>query len=475
VRALRAVFLSLLGALCLLQPARAWANGRYPAADHLVINPSDPRHMLLRTSYGFVQTVDGGDTWHWFCEGAMNPPSDDDPALELLGDGTIIVQVLRPPYGIATSRDRGCTWESTPALFADRIVRDMTQNPTDPAGALVLASRYENDGGRDTQVAFVAETKDNARTWTKLGTNLPNPDLAVHSLEVARSDPNRIYVSGVHQRTGAFMLMRTENRGTSWAATAIPAPAWDAGHLDSVAYIGAVDPTNADRVYVRVLRDYYEPDRSPGALLVSSDKGRTWRELAQSSGPMLGLALSPDGTKLAYGTSSGLFDDKNAILPGGAVYVGPPLGPFAKVNTQQNRCLKWTAASLYACGTEGILGAYDPFTVGSSSDDGATFKPKYTRATTCHLACAAGTQVANVCPSEWPAARDRMCPWPDGSPHPECRCAGDGGTDAQTSKNEDSSDCACRSAGSLRRFDPMAIAIASLSLVVVSMRRRRKL
>src|SRR5262245_35467226 len=41
----------------------ASANGRFPAAGQVAVDPSDSEHIVLRTTYGILQTTDGGTTW----------------------------------------------------------------------------------------------------------------------------------------------------------------------------------------------------------------------------------------------------------------------------------------------------------------------------------------------------------------------------------------------------------------------------
>jgi MYXO-CTERM domain-containing protein len=102
---------------------------------------------------------------------------------------------------------------------------------------------------------------------------------------------------------------------------------------------------------------------------------------------MFGFALSPDGTELAYG---GPFD---------GLYVGPSdgTGQFKKVSNLQVRCLRWISTGLYVCGTEPA----DPFSLGVSTDKGASFKSIYKLADTCPQVCPNGTQFEATCKDTW--------------------------------------------------------------------------
>src|SRR5690349_41979 len=97
---------ALLSALHAAPIARA--NGRMPGATELSIAKSDSRHLLARATFGLVQSFDGGDSWQWICEQAINVSGEADPPLALTEDGTL---VLLPTVGSTMiSRDKGCSW-----------------------------------------------------------------------------------------------------------------------------------------------------------------------------------------------------------------------------------------------------------------------------------------------------------------------------------------------------------------------------
>src|SRR5262245_66324806 len=57
-RALRAGMAAFVAVVGLTSQARA--NGRFPAAGQVVVDPGDKQHIVLRTTYGILQTTDGG-------------------------------------------------------------------------------------------------------------------------------------------------------------------------------------------------------------------------------------------------------------------------------------------------------------------------------------------------------------------------------------------------------------------------------
>ena len=386
----------LAAAVCLVAPALS-ANGRFPAADQLIIDPSDPSHIVVRTTFGFMESRDGGKQWLWTCEELIGRIANMDPPFAVTGDGSVIVAV--PFEGVSVTHDHGCTWARAPEPLTGQLAVDVTLEPNDPAGMVVLTSTNDTspDAGPNAPPEFrnlVVETKDNGVTWALRGTPLAR-DFIASTIEIARSDPNRIYASGVFGDPLRAAIERSEDGGKTWTLTMVPS-----GELGTI-YISAIDPRNADRLYVRVLGPpEMATNATPTTLLESTDKGSTWREVARTSDAMLGFALSPDGTMLAYGSvAHGIF-----------VGSSDGSGPLANVSDVQNRCLTWSPAGLYACGTD--LGRRDPtmtpttpmpdtFAVGLSKDLGKSYDTLYKLYQTCPTVCPDESRFNKVCRAVW--------------------------------------------------------------------------
>ena len=100
------------------------------------------------------------------------------------------------------------------------------------------------------------------------------------------SDPNRIYVSGfsiVSSTSYVGSIARSSDRGATWTVVPIPGSDNAAGP-----YIGAIDPSDPQTLYVRLEGD-------SGKLLVSHDGGDGFQTIYTAKGKLLGFALAPDG------------------------------------------------------------------------------------------------------------------------------------------------------------------------------------
>ena len=346
---------------------RASANGRFPVASQLVVDPRDGNHLFARTTYGMIQSTDGGATWRWLCEKAVGYGGVIDPAIGVTSDGTLLAAVFD---GLAVSHDRACSWAFAAGVLEKEYVIDVAIEPKTPSHAVAMTSTGRADAGI---FVVVAETLDDGRTWTQTGAQLPT-DLTAETIDVAPSDPQRLYVSGVFGSPATAAIERSDDRGAHWTRTTIPL----AGRFSP--YIAAVDPMRPDRLYVRI--DFDGGD----TLMVSDDGAANFKAIATTVGDMLSFALSPDGTRLAFGG------------PKDGIYVGSTTDfVFTKKTQLATRCMTWTSAGLYSCASE----YPDGFTIGVSTDEAKTFTGLYHLSALSQLVCPSDTSVGRICPAYW--------------------------------------------------------------------------
>src|SRR5687768_7978717 len=97
-----------------------------------------PDHLVVRATFGLIQTFDGGKTWRWICEQAIGVSGEADPPLTVTQSGTLIL--VSPKGGLLVSRDRGCSWVAGPALLEGKKTVDLTRDPADGGRVVVVAS-----------------------------------------------------------------------------------------------------------------------------------------------------------------------------------------------------------------------------------------------------------------------------------------------------------------------------------------------
>jgi photosystem II stability/assembly factor-like uncharacterized protein len=362
---------ALLAGAALSFAAPAAANGRYPAAGLIALDPSDPQHIVVRVTYGMISTSDGGETWKWLCEQAVGFSDNEDPMVAITQNGTLLAGVFK---GLSVSTDRGCDWSLVGGDLTDRYVVDLSTEKGAPQNAVAIASNGVGGGKFLTQVF---ETSDDGATWAQAGVNLPEDFLGL-SIDAAPSEPQRLYVTGRYgspDYTG--VVERSFDRGQTWERFDITGS--DDKHPP---YLAAIDPVDPDVLYVRL--DAAEAD----SLVVSQDGGATWTTIFQETGGLLGFALSPDGSKVAVG---GDLD---------GLWIAPTdTFAFTKVADLRVKCLLWTPDRLFACADE----FKDGFHVGVSNNEGKTFAPFEHLQEVCPLECPSGTKTAAECPKQWGA------------------------------------------------------------------------
>lgn len=354
-------------------PTTAAANGRFPDADQLMLDPSDPNRLVLRATFGMLQSVDAGDTWTWLCEQVIGYGGMDDPPIAITADGTLLVGVNG---GVALSADRGCSWALTGGPAAGYRIVDVTVDRSDPAVALAITA--EDPDGNPAPI--VVASTDNGASWTKLSGDLPT-DFIPQTIDTAPSMPARIYVSGNAPDTSEPpLLYRSDDNGATWFPLAIDTEA-------RRAYISAIDPLDPDKLFLRLQGD------DEDTLVLTEDGGQTWTPLLTLTSPMLGFALSPDGARIAVGTKAG------------GLHVAQTTDyAFELVAPTTVRCLTWAVAGLYVCASE----ATDGMTLGLSSADGQTLNPLYHLLDLSPQDCPAGTATAETCPLHWPAVEQQL-------------------------------------------------------------------
>ncbi len=362
--------LGVMLAVSMLAPlgATAWANGRYPAAGQLVVDPIDAQRIVVRTTFGLLQTTDNTKHWQWICETAAGYEDNTDPYFTVGGSGALVVATAT---GMTVSSDRGCVWTKLPGSMGQLPAYDLVVSLSSP---LNMWAVDQSDGGL---LQLLAST-DGGLHFSPQGAKLPSGFSAL-TLEVAPSNPQRIYVSGQQQQTQS-VIMRSDDGGASWQALPMDT-------TDIVGdFVGAVDPQQPDRLYVRRNTD------TGDALLFSSDAGLTWQQAFATPGKLLGFALSPDGQTVALGV----------VVPQSPELRGLWLASssdmvFHKVQDVQPTCLTWTAQGLWICALQSV----DHFVLGRSEDAGKSIKPLLQLADIKPLSCPVGTRTANVCPAAW--------------------------------------------------------------------------
>mgnify|MGYP001373246369 CR=1 FL=1 len=446
-----------LGALVASLSGEASANGRYPAAQHVLVGPGASSSLVvLRNTFGFLRSTDGGASFGWICEGALGYGGEFDPSFAIDASGRVHLGLYDGLVRLASD-----------ACGVERIAELEGQNVVDldnlPSGASILALTVTPFvSGGPPPVARVYRSSDAGESYALAGAF---DGLLLETLEQAPSSAQRVYLAGGTAPPLRPIALRSDDGGQTAVELEHSWPS-DVERL----FVAAVDPSDADVVFLRAALKPSSGKSS--AIFRSRDGGASFEELLRTDAPALGFAISSDGTQVWVGTPA---DGLLASNDGG--------DSFAQVSAESVRCLRHHAGALYVCGGP----PKSPPMLGRSLDGGATVESLVSScALDGALGCVAPSSPVEVCAGFWPQVGSILpCIEPgEGGGSPAGSTSSSGGAAASSSSSgagtggeepsaEGSSDgCAC-SLGARRTTAPGS-ALALLAAFALAWRRRAR-
>lgn len=338
----------MFGLAWLLRAGPVRADGAFPDAIRILLPPGQPQAMTLATNFGLISTSDGGATWTWSCETALN---NGGSAYQLALDdaGQLRRVVALSSWGLVHSDDLGCTWGASSGAGQDDSFTDVFVLPAAPSKAWALGIDPSQGVGL-AQIVFAST--DGAATLTGPLFQAADQDQLL-GVEAAALDPATIYLT-LANGPDAPSLAVTHDGGAHWTTTAL-ASTVGSGYLR----ILAVGAASANTVYLR------QSTGSGDRLLVTRDGGATWRVALTVSGSLSVFLQRADGTLLVGG-----------ILPDGSASgyrssdAGGTFRPWPGI--PHLRGLAERDGILFAAADD----TQDGFALGSSMDAGDSFQPR---------------------------------------------------------------------------------------------------
>jgi photosystem II stability/assembly factor-like uncharacterized protein len=413
-----------IAAVSLASSSPASANGRFPRAERLLEDPSDPQSLMLGATYGLLTTSDRGQNWYYLCEQAFSLQEGyvGDPLIDRTGDGTLVVGVQA---SLNISRDHGCNWTSSFGGSGEGVA-DYTIVRATPNTLLALHLKIE-DGAVHNDVV---ESTDAGTSFHSIGVELPL--LSVNTIDVPPSDPTRIYVTGL-DAAGQGQFVVSHDHAAHWTSHPIPNT-----NADEVPYIAAVDPAQPARVFVRTdawtNRDII--DTANDALLTTDDEGTTWTERFRTGAKLFGFALSDDSSTVLIGYGDPIESAQLIDTSVTGLYRASTTDyQFDEVMSGSVTCLTWNHTGLYVCTQQADVGYELSFskTVDGFAQGGDAVRLLRRNEVKGPPPCC-GSGGASLCAASWPTTCSAVfdaCPngVPDASvPDPAMCTAYDGGT-----------------------------------------------
>jgi hypothetical protein len=370
-----------LALAAVLVPSLALANGRAPQTNGVFVG-GDAHALLVRTTFGLLISKDDG-RFQWVCERAIGYGGEFDPKYAIATDGTIFATTFT---GLRVSRDGGCTWSTAtaekpmgdPGNISDIWIDALDISPTGEIWVATAESARPNN---------VYSSTDNGVTFQPRG--LQSPTIWWKSVKVAKSNPQRVYLSGYQVASPPKAhLMRSDSGGTAWAELELP-PAMKFGPTPIV-YVSAVDPKHPDTLLLTSANANGTGDR----LYRSTNAGDTFDEVLATTDPIKAVVFADNGTVYVAALTGSFKSTDN----------GQTFEPLA--GSPQLNCLAQRPdGSLIGCGAN-----WDPdFKAVASTADAHNWSKLFRFVELGGpLACMPGTTTFDKCNPLWPSLQQQF-------------------------------------------------------------------
>jgi photosystem II stability/assembly factor-like uncharacterized protein len=385
----------------------AQANGRFPRAMRLLESPDDTTQLAIYGTYGLLVSRNAGQDWFHVCEAATGPFNGEAAILEALSGGRLL---LGTDADLKRSEDQSCGWSPVLTPGANGLLVDVSRSVVSDDLYAVL-NNLDSETGLYVTLQRSSDEADTFEPFAELPQELIERAFTV---DVAPSDPDRIYVSGVNP-DGVGVVLRLSDQGQTAESFELPLTS-----ASAAPYIAAVHPSDSDTLFVRtdelILVD--NTTTAKDRLLVSRDGGETWTQLIERHAKLLGFALSPDGETVLAGYGDPILFSFSVDRDEVGIYrfsldmlgdVSDAGAPFEKIHDQNTTCLRWTEDTLYACSTQQEVGSelgVAPSSAGHSAS-ALELTPLLDLSAVLPLQCAEDSSVA-LCIDDiiygWPAA-----------------------------------------------------------------------
>ena len=320
----------------------ARADGAFPNSLSILTPEQLPNETLLATNFGLVMSFDHDQTWIYSCEQALNSFA----TLYQMGPPPLNRIYAVSPTSLITTDDSSCTWKASASGAVDAFV-----DPTNQNRVLAVVATSGDAGS----VYSVVESADAGTTFPQLRYTAAAGD-HITGVEIARSDPQTVYLTLTSGATYVPKVAVTSNGGTSWTLHDL------SGSLAAGTYsirLVSVDPTNAQKLILRVGSGAGE------ALAISTDGGvSAATPLTFPGGVFTAFARMPSGSLIAGGVV-GTTNVGYRSTDGGATFPQLPAVPFSF------KAMSARGTTLYAA----LDNMSDAFAIETSPDEGMTWRP----------------------------------------------------------------------------------------------------
>ncbi len=145
----------------------------------------------------------------------------------------------------------------------------------------------------------VWKTTDGGRSWSNISDGYFGGSIG--AVEVAKSDPNVIYVGGGEKTlrgnvSSGYGIWKTEDAGKTWTSAGLK----NSRHVPRI----RIHPTDYNTIYAAVLGNIYKPTEDRG-IYKSTDGGKTWEKklFVNDQAGAVDLTFDPNNPRILYAST----------------------------------------------------------------------------------------------------------------------------------------------------------------------------
>ena len=157
------------------------------------------------------------------------------------------------------------------------------------------------------------ETKNGGRDWKNISDGFFGGSIG--AIEVAKSDPNVIYVGGGEKTvrgnvSSGYGMWKSEDAGKTWTSAGLK----ESRHVPRI----AVHPTDYNTVYAGVMGNIYKPTQERG-VYKSIDGGKSWRKtlFVNENAGVVDLIMDPNNPRILYASTWNVRRTPYSLSSGG--------------------------------------------------------------------------------------------------------------------------------------------------------------
>ena len=283
----------------------AWANGRPPAAINLHVRPGQQDQLVLAATFGALFSSDNGATWRWMCETAIGYGGTYDPDYAVSPTGRVFATTFD---GLQVKQD-DCVF--MPSAFGATFAAQVAVAPN---GNVIVARSFPGDETVTPPLPpehkVFRSTNDGASFNAGVMVTTGQPWWA--SLDVAPSDPNRVYLTGYKVMTGqpkTLLFYRSDDGGLTFDPMPIGTfEVTDRSDLE----IAAISKTDPDRLLMRVT---WWMETIGDAFYLSTNGGTSWTKVLEVADLAHAVTFRQNGEAIIGTSQSGTYRSATGAAP----------------------------------------------------------------------------------------------------------------------------------------------------------------